>query len=241
MVGLLKPLVWLGVTCALATPLRAALILDDFNDPAELRLPEMRFDDVQTTGVGALSATRTLDVGTSAPAVGVFAADSLLNSALAAQLGTVNPRTIARSIDLHVFYRFPFFDATEGGVNDGILLDFRSFRRGNVFAGLDVYARDDVTGRHMTSAQLPDRTEPFTLAIPFSAFTRGEQVLHADQLQGLSFSVGLTAPADVSELGFSMVIDRIRIGRVPEPATSGMGGIAAGTLLVGGRRRRRWV
>jgi hypothetical protein len=233
-----QKLIVAAIVVSAAVPARAEFVVDDFDDSAALQLPQMKFDTAVTTDVGSFAARRNLDVSTGAQPVGVFAADSVVDSALISRLGPITPESVnGRSINLTFGYTFDFVDAIEGGVNDAILLDFRSFRKGNVFAVLDVFAADDVTGRHnVAGTPLPNTADPFTVAIPFAAFTRGASVLHVDQLRGLSFRMRLTAPAGVNQLDFEMALDRVRISKVPEPTVSILCSFAVAWLLLKHRR-----
>lgn len=206
-----------------STEARAAILLDEFDDAAQQLLPQMSFQTVVTNGVGELPAQRSIrlgDVGLS----GVMSVDVQAASALFVEFEDLISSARSSFIDIEFWYAFAPIDASQGGINDGILLDFRWLDGMGYSARLDAFATDDITGRHSTSRELPSGVGPFTVAIPFTAFADS---LNVDQLQGLTFRVRLNRPQGVLPPGFAMSLDRIRFARVPEPSAGWLGFAAA--------------
>lgn len=112
---------------ASAAPLRAELMLDDFDDPALTTSPEMENVFVITPNVGGLNAERQIRIATAAAnPVARFGADTITESNLVAQLSGVNPTDTGGALMAFQFnYDFAPTDVSQSGANDSILLDFR--------------------------------------------------------------------------------------------------------------------
>jgi hypothetical protein len=202
---------------------RADIVIDEFEEIDEVRLPQMNLEYVRQDGVGALAALRSLRfVAFDTDPNGQFKVEPDGTGALTAEINELTPRWSGdRTVHLQFWYDFPFVDATGGGDYNAFLLDFLSLEKGNAASvQLRTFVGDNVSSRYNRTITVPSDGAPFTVAVPFSLFREGSNPIDPDftQLQSVHFGIGVQAPPDQNALDFAMRLDRVRIARaIPEP------------------------
>ena len=238
-------IVWRG------SPLCAELIIDDFDDAAEVVTPAMIDQFVQTPGVGDLNARRSIRIfGSRAEPTGRIDVNAGGSSAFVAELSDLNPTgTGLRIVSVQSQYDFTlpgqplsFVDVTEGGMNNAFFLDFKSLNSAIAPRYIRVLLLD-FSGSYETTIEPGALSEqPFKLAMPFDKFQfRGGGVGLPDftKVQALYFTVGLIEGGGPADLSFRMELDRIRVGRIPEPASNALAILGLATVARM-RRAGRW-
>jgi hypothetical protein len=221
------------------TPLCAEIILDDFVDPSRVTSPEMgdEFDD--TENVGDLAALRRIRIGLAGNGSPEGKLDSGLSvdSTLTGTIVRLNPASpISRPIAaIQVNYSFEPTDLAANG-NNAFFLDFIEMTSSIPPSLLLLLIRDgnDVFVHSKTS--LARSSAPFTLVVPFNKFPpRGGGFGGPDYTRVESIDIELRASelsgGGPDPLNFSMQLDRIRIGRIPEPNTAAL--LVGGLLMMG--------
>ena len=225
---------WTLLVAILASfePLRAELIIDDFNDAAEVVTPAMINDFVVTPGVGDLNARRSIRIfGSRAEPTGRIDVNAGGSSAFVAELGSLNPTGAGlKIVSVQSQYDFTlpgrplsYVDVTEGGANNAFFLDFRSLQFAVMPRYLTIVAMDDIASFTTYITELPNQIAPFTIVAPFDAFgPRGGSGGQANfsRLRVATISLRALEGASLNDLEFSMELDRVRVDRVPEPANS---------------------
>jgi len=232
--------VLLAATVALTQAAQAEIVLDEFDDSDTVLLPQMNLDYVRTDNVGSQLAHRSLRfVAFDTDPTGRFESNPNGSSSLVGVLESLAPRWDGdRTIHLQFWYDFDSIDATEAGRNDAFLLDFQSLSSKETVLTLRTFVGDDVTSRHNASLPLASSDHAVTVAVPFSLFTA-----NFDKLESVHFSLGVRAPLGQNDMDFSMELDRVRIGRIPEPRAMSLVAILLGCVvrsvrLQAGMRRR---
>ena len=208
--------------------LRAELILDDFDDAVVTTSPAMLGASVFTANVGALGATRSFRVASTAsramPSIARLDADIAAPSAMTAYLATLGLE-FTGGFPLFAFqfnYEFPAHDVSEGGLNDAILFDFRSISgtTGPSFFRVLVSDTTHPAARFEASlANLPLSSGAFTAAMPVESFTvrgGGPGLPDLRTIRKLEFDFYFLFAQPGS---WTAEVDRIRFGAVPEPSS----------------------
>ena len=211
--------------------LHAELILDDFDDPAEVVSPAMLDQFVQTPGVGDLNARRSIRIfGSRADPVGRIDIDAQGSSALVAALDELNSHNSPLSTIVSVQARYEFWtlgiplsgqDVSESGRNNAIVFDFRKFSSAITPSFFRVIA-EDLTGSYEALADPPGPSaQPFSVDIPFESFRLrggGAGLPDFTSIRSLDITMRVVSGAGPLDLAFRMDLDRIRFARIPEPA-----------------------
>lgn len=232
-----------GLTAGEVTRARAELILDDFDDPVEVISPAMDDTPVTTLSVGPLSASRTVEIfsGSTNPTAR-FDANVTNPSRLSASLTALNRLNTLSAIVVFEFdYAFASTDVSEGGGNNAILFDLHSINGSRLPTFLRALVHDASGATYESRiSSLPQNSGPFTIAMPFSSFTlRGgapgvPDFTTMDRMDFDFFFLGGDDPVQ-----WSMQMDRIRIGRIPEPSTGPLAFIGVALVASAARSGRR--
>lgn len=226
-----------------ATPLSAELILDDFDDPAAVVNPSGggSYSPVVTEHVGGLDSTRSMSVTAilTEPDF-LFASRGNGTSELTVKLNghrTVRPPQTT-TISFTTSYTYSAIDITEVGVNNALLFDFTSHLGTALPTFFRVIARGptDDESYAAVSSDFSFSANPFTAVIPFDAFTlRGGAPATPDftRVQEIFVNFYFISPGE--GIQWSVALDRIRIGRIPEPSSLSIA--LAGAVVVACRRR----
>lgn len=171
--------VLLGLAAA-ATPLRAELVLDDFDDLAETISPAMENVFVSTANVGAFNADRRLRIAAAAAnPEATFDTDATSASVMTADLSALNTTSVGGpALAFQFKYAFAPTDISQGGLNDAIILDFRSLHGNEIAPELGLVVRDDFDLTETYFGQitnLPLTSGPFSASILFSSFTQARR------------------------------------------------------------------
>lgn len=213
-----------------------ALVIDDFDDPVRVVVPEMENEPATTSGVGILNAFRTIqvtssqtdpigfsDVNLSSPSTWTTRIDQQTN------LGT------GPSISFGVRYDFDApVDLTEGGRNDAVFIDFGRFLAPSYAFGPWFISAGVLDGSNTFLSTIGGfgilHESAFTVAFPYESFgVRGSGGGHADfrRIERLALTIGLINGNKNPVQGWQIDIDSIRVGKiVPEPGTAGMAVLA---------------
>jgi hypothetical protein len=203
----------------------AEVVLDEFDVPAIAISPEMENELIVTESVGFLNATRQISTGGGATDP-ISQIDSAISSPsmLTAELhGHSRTSSLTPRISFVFRYEFAIFDATEAGTNDAIFLDFESFAGTEQPLFLRCLATELSHPNEFFEihAPVPVESGPTTIMLPFSAFNfRASNDGSADfsTLTSLNFSFLFFGPND--DVQWSMQLDRVRFGTIPEPSTA---------------------
>ena len=202
----------------------AAFILDDFDDLSIATSPEMENQLVVTENVGMLGASRRIGTGGVAtdPNGQIDSGYSLPSTLTAALHGHLRTSTLTPTISFVFRYDFTERDVTEAGKINALLFDFSSITG----TGQPPFFRSFVTESsqpnviYESGAAIPATSGPITIAVPFSSFHFRSSSLGAANFQSLTSAsfdfFFLAAPEDVE---WSIQLDRIRFGAIPEPST----------------------
>ena len=225
------PIIAVGffVACTCAVGSRAEIIIDDFDDPIQIALPQMENQSVMTPGVGVLNANRFIDVSSSqTDPIGLVDVAITRPSHLTARIDGQfldNPANLP-ILSFGAAYDFGAgTDLTGGRVNDAMFIDMSIFRGSGIPPALSVLVRDanDVFAAIVSGFALPSDS-PYTLTLPFSSFgyRGGGGVGLADfsTIDLLEVRVRLLQGGRDSNVKWFVQLDRIRVGNtVPEPTT----------------------
>lgn len=222
--------------CCLALSISAAhgaLIIDDFNDPVQITVPEMENELVITNGVGELNATRSIQItGLQSDPIGY--SDVNLTQASTWTTAIEGQTSIGSGPVVSFFTRYDFnepVDLTEGGRNNAIFIDLLSFDGPGIPGSPSVGVLDgNNTFLSIFSRFQLVEPSPQTLVVPFAAFgVRGSGGGAADfgTIERLSLTMRLINGNTNPVQGWHVEIDSIRVGRmVPEPGTVNLAAIA---------------
>jgi hypothetical protein len=215
---------------ALSPPASADIIIDDLNDTASAGggFVERRADAV-TENVGPFGFDRTIGIGvTGGNVVGGIDVNVSIPSHVTMNMVDIIPTTTTAPLSsIGVSYEIPFpevVDLTEGGKNDTLFFDFRSLNGETPPPLIQFFVgeQDEVLTYEYFYFPVLESTEPFTIAIPRQSFRRrggGPETASFDDIYSLSIAVraneNFGAP---EELGWQVILDRIRVGTVPEPS-----------------------
>jgi hypothetical protein len=217
------------------------IIIDDFDDPIQIPLPELENQLVITDEVGPLNAERGIDVSSSqTDPLGRLDVSISRASNLTARIDGQNldhPQNLP-ILSFGAGYRFDApVDLTEGGVNDAMFVDMTIFEGSGFPPALSVLVRDanDLFAAIVPGDGLPSAS-PYTITLPFSSFgfRGGGGVGLADFSTVTLFElrVRLLQGGRDPEVKRLVQVDRIRVGRfVPEPNPTAL--LLTATLILG--------
>lgn len=222
----------------------AEIILDDFDDPAQVVSPEMEDEFVVTEGVDDLSATRRIRIAAGqTDVIGSLDANHHTPSALTAILnGHIPAANASQPVFSYQFnYEFSATNVSENGANDALLLDFLSIdgTEPPLFLQFGVWdathSNTIFLGRILN---LPLSSGPFTSIFPFTSFTTraGTPALpDLSTVNRIDVSLFFLSPSE--GIRWSAQLDRIRMSSVsiPEPYSLRLGMVGF-LVLAGGRR-----
>lgn len=210
------------------------IIVDDFDVGFEIRDPYQDDppinNEIRQTGIGPYGGSRNSRVVNlyADPNRTIVSMDSNVTRPSSLTLSVSDPVEPGVSWD-YAGYLITYawgvqMDITEGGRNNAVLIDIRSITGPSHPAGVTVKIEEGPPVYARSTEFIPS-SGPYTIAIPFSAFTvRGVgTVPHQglDLVRGIQF--GFTTSGDLNfpvfdDGDWKMEIDRIRIGyAVPEP------------------------
>ena len=221
-------------------PLYAEFILDDFDDVAELKSPEMEGELVETANVGDLSSTRKvsifdvlndpiarLDVNRSAP------------SALSAEVSPASTLGFTRLGASYSFDGQPI-DFTESGANNAVLIDVNSIDGMTPPPLFYSLVRDGGLLYEGFARIISSSPTPSTVPLAFENFRERAGGSRTTDFQSVSWILievfGNGTINGVQEQGWSIEIESIRVGRVPETVSITLLGLAGITFA----SFRRW-
>ncbi len=217
----------------------AEIVIDDFDDPIQIVLPDQAGESAITWNVGELSAWRSaFVVALQTDPNGIVDVDLTEPSGLTATVPDTDHYGSQPSIVLNLDYGLVSdrtgVDLTEGYTNNAVILDFSKLSADVPVYEVSVAARQTldigtIQGSSLYVSRLqpaPQSLEPFSLVFPFEAFRVGR----GSEIPGFDFSyireldvvvkLAHNTPNLPEQLGFEMVLDRIRVGRVvPEPSS----------------------
>jgi hypothetical protein len=236
-----------------ARPLHAEIILDDFDDRAEVVEISTGFGQhpVITDQLGGLGATRELlfTASQTEPNEWSFDADIRSSSALSAELrGHSRTSTNSAIITYPVRYSFSPIDVTEQGANNAFLFDFQSHQGTEAPLFFRVAASapsPSGTSLETFAAFTFDfnlSTTPFTTIVPFTDFTVRGGVTPAPDFSALgitSLIIDFFFRNPSEDIQWFLELDRIRIGHTPIPEPIAAWLAALGALLSTGVRLRQ--
>lgn len=241
----------LAAASLVASPARAELILDDFDDPAEVSEISRGSNSLATVTerIGHLNATRRMSIFASRTTPKAsFSSDVSGSSTLYATLNTHDAEPGGQTvISYTASYDFSPMDLTEGGRNDALIFDFTSHHGSQPPTFFRALARGQ-TASESYAAEAHDfafSDVPFRTVIPFTSFTfrgGGPTTPNLSTLNQLFVNFYfLNVDEDVR---WSVELDKVRIGsvHVPEPRSVTMFGVClavAGWATVNRRMRRR--
>jgi hypothetical protein len=212
---------------AQASQVLSEFILDDFDDPFKISLPQSGTSSTVTQfNVGPLQAERqTSFINILGRPIGQVDANTSRSSGLVLALDRLNPTTTdAPLVALNVNYFFEEIDATQGGANDRVVLDFAFLHSAVPLARVDVFMHDRQTNYVSQQFTVSTRATPFTLEFPFNSFSErggGGTQFDPRHIHSLYFSIIPVYLTPIDEIDFSTVVNRIRLAvAVPEPSTS---------------------
>jgi hypothetical protein len=120
-------------------------------------------------------------------------------------------------------YEFSPTNVTDAGMNNALILDFSSLTGTEPPYFLDAFVTSQTQPNEIFESRLapiPISLGPSTIALSFSSFhLRASSIGAADftALRSASFRVYFLAPSD--DVHWTMQLDRVRFGSVPEPST----------------------
>ncbi|MEQ8838181.1 MAG: hypothetical protein RID07_15350 [Lacipirellulaceae bacterium] len=215
---------------------QGAFILDDFDDPAEVVSPEMEGDLIETLNVGDQNAARTLAI------FDVFTNPfAKLDSSTTRPSHLTAERSESSSSDglglarLSATYRFNEspVDFTEHGENKAVILDVASVTGPTPPPFIYLLVED--RGLFFEALINVDVRVSRSLSIPFDSFRPRGGGLGTTEFNAVEFLfVGINGNGTVNgilEQGWTVEIDRIRVGRIPEPSSLVLWSIASSVFF----------
>lgn len=217
---------------------RAEIVVDDFDDSAVVtEITRSTERPAVTKHVGNLDAFREMFfVASQTNPNGSFDANVQSPSLLSAEFDGHEDTSVIRreEVVFGVRYRFSPADLTEDRENVAFLFDFASHQGTELPLFLRITARGPSSGPVTYAGYATDfgfSDAPFTEVIPFSALIlRGGGAVTADlsTIDTLTFDFYFYDPSE--DIAWSAKLDRIRIGRIPEPDSRCLWGMAVSVL-----------
>jgi hypothetical protein len=241
--------IWVGFGAC-----RADVVLDDFDQPFMLRLPQDISSgyNLQQSNIGPLNAQRQTRVGASTSPSGQVDSNLSIVSGLnfsVSRLNLVNGSGQGLTyVALDLQYVIGDADVSQGSQNDRLSIDFSYLYSALPLTRADVFIFDSthpsLTYVSELYGTMPQDT-PFSLQFPFSSFGDrgggGASPLDSHHLNRVLISIyaaDTSISPTVDQINFSAAIDKIRFtNAVPEPASTGMACLAL--LIVCSCSRKR--
>jgi hypothetical protein len=220
----------------------AEIIVDDFNDPAEVVSPGMFDEFITTADVGPLNATRRMRLaGSQGNPQGSLDSEVTTSSVLTGRISSLNPTPFGSTRALvQSQYDFTPTDFTEGGRNNAIFFDFRQVTSQMQPSLFRIRLDDNSDFYFHFDLEFPVNPAPFTVGVAFDEFRPrgGPSLLDATSVKFLDFQLWASSinGGGPDPLNFFMQLDRIRVGRIPEPSSSAM--VFAGLYMLFCARRQ---
>jgi hypothetical protein len=226
----MRALTCLCCLVTIASAGRAGIIIDEFDDSASAGGFVERDSTATTLNVGDLSVERTIGVHVlTGDAVGTIDSNVTTAGHLTADMVDVisnPPPTNGPIASMDIDYRFgEDTDLSEGGRNNALLLDFKSLTGATPPPYIRFWAFDEtVPGLSYVRffTPVPTSSDPFTMVVPFDSLrNRGSGAVPAT-FTGV-YELLITFQANEffgapDELGWTVVLDRVRVGAIPEPS-----------------------
>ena len=238
---------------------QAEIILDDFDEPFEIVLPEMTDQPFYAisqsqSGVGPLAVERWVNfLALESRPIGRLDGGLSRTSSFNIEIERLRPTDdVVLGVGATLQYFFDEMDITQGGENNRVVVDFAYLRSAIPLprVGVGVYYAQTVdapTGtRSGEPAQgvrvevysqsigelidIPTHDQPFALEFPFDATK-----FDATRARGLYFAISPAYYTDIDEIGFSAAIEHIRI-TIPEPVTTIAVGVFAALICLAAAR-----
>jgi hypothetical protein len=221
-----------------STPIGAEIVIDDFDDPAQIVVPGMQGQFVETENVGDFGALRImrifalqgnpsgyLDSGISTPSI------------LTSQITRLGPIPFGETLaSVQTDYEFQSVDFSQRGLNNAFFFEFAQLTSRLAPSIFSILFRDANDFFLYFESPFILKDQPFTVVAPFDRFTfRDGQPGIPDytKIESLSISLRISeiAGGGPDPLNFFMQLDRIRIGRIPEPNCFAL--FVSGLLVLG--------
>ncbi|NOZ40087.1 MAG: hypothetical protein GXP24_07665 [Planctomycetes bacterium] len=206
---------------------RAAFILDDFDDSAQVASPEMEGIPTITQNVGALNARRRLEIDAlQADPIATLDASITVESRLTGTMSDLMPSFVNGSprATLQLWYDQFQSDFTGNGVNNTLFIDVTTIEGPTPPAFLRVLVQEATHPRSSfftVVSSLEETSTPVVLALPFDSFvSRGGGLESADFRTIRLIKIEFFANGffgEPEELGWTIELDSIRVGAIPEP------------------------
>lgn len=227
---------------------RAEIVLDEFDNAFEIKLPDMNGQYQTQSNIGPLAAQRSAlgNACCGSRPTGLIDANSTVPSALFSSIDRVNADPVfgAPAIGVNILYFFNTLDVTQGGTNDRVTLDLAYLRSAIPMARVTVAMQDATDNYVSQQTNIAVRQVAFSLDFLFSSFTpRGGGIAEIDATHVHTLYLTLTPVyfTQIDPLNFSTAVERIRFTNgVPEPATGAIAGscIIPSVLYLAWKKRR---
>jgi len=234
------------VLCLNSQSAQAAIILDDFDDPAQVASPEMEGIPTITQNVGALNARRRLEIDAlQADPIATLDASITVESRLTGTMSDLMPSFVNGSprATLQLWYDQFQSDFTGNGVNNTLFIDVTTIEGPTPPAFLRVLVQEATHPRSSfftVVSSLEETSTPVVLALPFDSFvSRGGGLESADFRTIRLIKIEFFANGffgEPEELGWTIELDSIRVGAIPEPSSASLFVLGISFLL----SRQRW-
>jgi hypothetical protein len=226
---------------------RAEIVLDEFVDPVQIALPEMSAQYQIQHNIGPLGADRWVDGEACcfAKPAGHIDVNTSFPSGLYTEISSINPDPTAQyaAIGVNVLYYFNTVDATQGAVNDRVVVDF-AYLRSTVPVYRITIAIQDQTDNYVSQIfNVAPQDREFSLEFPFRSFSvrgGGAGSLDPQHVRTLYLSFAPLYYNAVDPFNFSAAIERIRLtSAIPEPDAQSIIAIAVVIGIWWTNRKRR--
>jgi hypothetical protein len=224
------------------------IVLDEFDDPFQIVLPDMNREYQSQLDVGPLHARRAVngDACCGAKSTGWIDANLTVPSALYSAIDRVNPDpavSLTAAIGINLLYFFDTTDVTQAGVNDRVVLDFAFLSSAIPLARVDVFMQDRVTNYVSQQFNISPQEAAFSLEFPFNTFAPrggGAGSLDPTHVHTLYLTLIPVHFTTVDPLNFSAALERIRItSAIPEPDAAALVAISVVIGVWWSARKRR--
>jgi hypothetical protein len=219
----LVPSVFVALSSTLAS---ADIIIDDFDDPVQVITPIMQGQFVATQNVGDLKAERRVRITALQGNPSGFLDSNISSpSTLTAQITKLNPIPFGETLaSIQSNYAFPTSDFEQSGQNNALLFDFQKSTSEMPPSFFMILLRDNNDVFLYLERPVSFSSEPFTLVAPFDGFTfrdgeTGSPNFTSVREVNVELRASALAGGGPDPLNFFVQLDRIRIGRIPEPST----------------------
>jgi hypothetical protein len=219
-------------------PALAAIIIDDFDDPVQVITPAMQGQFIETQNVGDLKAERRVRISAlQGNPTGFLDSNISSPSTLTAQITRLNPIPFGETLSsVQSDYAFPTSDFEQNGQNNALLFDFRKLTSEMPPSFFMILLRDDNDFFRYLEGPVRLSSQPFTLVAPLDRFTfrdgqPGSPNFASIRELNLTLRASAVAGGGPDPLNFFVQLDRISVGRIPEPNTAAL--LIGGLLMLG--------